>query len=196
MASTDAVHDSTHWMSGLLAKGLAFDKLAKGLDVKSASDEQGTIKVEILSKVAAMSEYDQQLSSNLEELKLLTNSNRITRQEFYFNLARLLAIKAFKEIDDPDNGMSVDSDVVSAIHAFKSAGRLGTSGVDILAAAILLPESNFLQPCIDANHNIRTLASQFDLPKGVIALRQQIHHIATNGGENLGDVDDSSSVSK
>ena len=86
--------------------------------------------------------------------------------------ARLLADYQLKAAMDQES--DVAQNISSAIAKFRKLNVLNTSAVDILAAAILLPDPEFTKACFSVNHAPGALAGMFDVPLGAVELRQRV----------------------
>jgi predicted transcriptional regulator len=174
----------------LLRHGIDFDKVASSLDIKSAA-QQGKARYPKLVQVEAAAQKiavgDDVVGERLEKLRALRDSSALNRQEFLFNVARVLAVMELEKLEAGTHSINIGP----AIKAYKDAKRLWRSAVDVLASAILLPRVPFEEYCNIQGHDILTLAALFDLPMAAIALRQQILHppeVTTGLGGNDGRI--------
>lgn len=59
---------------------------------------------------------------------------------------------------------------------FEEAQRMESSGFDILASRLLLPDPVFTEMCMRYKHMQEYLATIFEVPLGAVAIRQKIAH--------------------
>lgn len=165
----------------LLILGGAFDEVAEDLafqQLPAANDRTAPPLVDVVAYARTLGGSEPEVQQRIARLDEFRNKGTLNRQEYRFNVARVIA--AF-EIDRLKS-TSVSGQIAKAIGAYSNANRLGTSAIDVLASAILLPKNPFDSWCRSLRHDIVYLAALFDLPKGAIALRQQMLHPPTSEG--------------
>ncbi len=172
----------------LFRHGVAFDQLAKLLDfpkIESKIGSQWQINVE--KGVEALASLSDAVSERFGRLKALKQEDSINGPEYRFNLARIAADFQLEKYKSGSlTNVPEKNELDTAIEAYIDAGEIGSGAIDLLASAILLPDDIFKDRCDEVKHHLRTLSWEFDLPKGAIALRQQIIHAADEMKSNPG----------
>lgn len=172
----------------LLKHGLAFDDLLDVIGFQcSASDS--TAKLERC--VEGLSSQYAGLPDLRKRLKKAHDSKTINEPEYRFNLARLVAFSHLEQLEQGADQDGLTEALQDALQAYRKTERLGTSGIDVLASALLMPLEDFAPRCTALGHSTSRLAGEYNLPQGAVALRQEIFHASHDdvGGNDDNDDD-------
>lgn len=154
----------------LAAAGREFDSMVQDL----VYDGNASEPVDALGMLENLVGEQPDLKDAVAQLKLIAEQGTSPESTIRLSAARAIARRELNKIQsDGDNAPQAIRD---AIQTFADHDRLETSGVDIIAAAILLPKEGFGNVCYAANHASGALARKFDVPLGVVTLRQHVLH--------------------
>lgn len=117
------------------------------------------------------------LGEGVDDIQSLAEEFDYDNPTVRFSIARLIARNLF---DTHQNLIAGDGELKdnfgTAYNLFREAGRLETSGLDVVSSRILLPTSTFEEMCAKYKHEASYLASIYDVPIGAVAVRQKVAH--------------------
>lgn len=116
-------------------------------------------------------EHGGSLKKDMEDLAEASSNGSLSKAQQRLTAARMIARW---KLNNPDKGEGVSEHAQEALKALVETDRLRASAIDVLASAILLPEGRFTKACFATNHASGALAGQFDVPLGVVTLRQRV----------------------
>ena len=152
--------------------GLAFKELVTGLPVLQSAEDEGFPAVDARGILANLTESYPDLAEESKRLDFVTRDMGLTSAEVRLAAARIIA--RWKLDLSASHGIPDSESLAHAKEEFGKKDMLKSSAVDIVATAILLPDDTFVPACDGVNHVASVLASQFDVPVGVVRLKQHL----------------------
>lgn len=160
----------------LTKAGLQFDALVAGLPGLPEVAPGKTAAVDAEKILEQLASEHEDLTTEFDRLKEVVQRKSLQSADVRMAAARIIARWKLDSAEEDEAGTS--DALHNALQEFAAKGRRETSAVDILASAILLPKEAFSSACFRSDHALGALASQFDVPVGLVSLRQHVLNAA------------------
>ena len=154
-----------------------FDKVVRTLTpapLPKSPSSSANVAIDSPALLSSLASRFKGLKQDQSDFEQLTTDDTMTEAHKRLTAARLIARWKLNnpEICETDLNEIDRHEMTETLNELTSSERLKASAIDLLASAILLPRDTFESACFGADHAAGALAKDFDVPLGVVTLRQ------------------------